>query len=217
MRLYRMSSPEPFQNGEGLSQNIALKSPLFPLPCYFIFPLKWICAQSGSNTTLKTSCYSTATTRSPRPFPPPTPSLYGPPPWEDALLCRQWRSLLSCPYKADRLLSFNLGEEIAVTFVFKQGGQVFGRHARLKIHWKWKLFHQIYRTANTGLIRFYCLHVFLEFKNVWADLIFWLFHIIRRRIIKCMNYIKISSFQNVQIPLISLKEAWAQHDSVTLV
>lgn len=68
------------------------------------------------------------------PFPPPTPSLYGPPPWEDALLCRQWRSPLSCPYKADRLLSFNLGEEIAVTFVFKQGRQVFGRHARLKTH-----------------------------------------------------------------------------------
>lgn len=68
------------------------------------------------------------------PFPPPTPSLYGPPPWEDALLCRQRHSLLSCPYKADRLLSFNLGEEIAVTFVFKQGTQVFGRHARLNTH-----------------------------------------------------------------------------------
>lgn len=126
-----MSSPEPFQNGEGLSQNIALKSPLSPLPCYFIFLLKWICAQPGSKTTLKSSCYSNRNHQPPPlSLPPFFPSLYNPTPpnptppthpIEYTLLCRQWHSLLSYPYKIDRLLSFNLD---SVTFVFVQGGRV---------------------------------------------------------------------------------------------
>lgn len=136
----------------------------------------------------------------PTPFPPPTSSLSGPPPWENALLCRQCRSLLSCPYKADRLLSFNLGEEIAVTFVFKQGRQVFRRHTRLKTHWKWKQFQQIYRKDITGFIGLLKLLIKNTVSFTYVSRILkctrWSYflafaYIIIKHIVKCLNYIKV--------------------------
>lgn len=82
----------------GIIAKHCIKISSLPSPLLFHFPSKMnLCSVRLKHNIKDLMLFEQQPPPPPSPlFAPPTPSFYGPPPWEDALLRRQWGSLLSC-------------------------------------------------------------------------------------------------------------------------